>query len=52
MIASGFLCPTANFFMGMGTALTTYFAHKTDVDNDPDEMLKGETWYGQYGARN
>jgi hypothetical protein len=50
MLAAGFLCPTANFFMGMGTSLTTYFAHKAHVSNDPEEMLKGETWYGPYGA--
>ena len=52
MIAAGFLCPTANFFYGMCASLTTYFAHKADVDNDPDSMLEGETWYGPYGARN
>ena len=46
------MCPTSNFFMGMAASLTTYFAHKAAVDGDSDEMLKGETWYGIYGARN
>lgn len=53
MLAMGIILgPAINFFLGLGAATTAYYAHKAVEGTDLEAMEKGQSWYGEYGARN